>query len=295
MHELRRLARAIRCEAADPAQAFSHRLRIGLLVSALILILCDLRADHIQKDLAELSPHPANNRLKVWRSACNWWLDQSLITLNPAAEVKRRKLPKSGGFVAWLETDIEAFRGFWPLESAERLAFELLHWTGARMGDAIALTEGMIGKDGWLTYTQAKTDNQVVLPFRAPAPEFAESEGQAFLLSALDARPSRHAVFVVTIFGKPRSVKAASAWFAAAARAAGVTGKSAHGLRKRRAGLMAGNGATTNQIAAWLGHESLKMVEHYTKSADRKRMLAGTGREQKSSNFPAEVPKQAIK
>ena len=34
MHELIRLARAIRCDAADPAQAFSHRLRMGLLVAA---------------------------------------------------------------------------------------------------------------------------------------------------------------------------------------------------------------------------------------------------------------------
>jgi hypothetical protein len=39
MHELLRLARSFRCDAADPAQAFSHRLRIGLLVAALILIL----------------------------------------------------------------------------------------------------------------------------------------------------------------------------------------------------------------------------------------------------------------
>lgn len=42
MHELLRLARAIRCDADDPAQAFSHRLRIGLLVAALILILSSI-------------------------------------------------------------------------------------------------------------------------------------------------------------------------------------------------------------------------------------------------------------
>ena len=38
MHELLRLARAIRCDATDPAQIFSHRLRIGVLIAALILI-----------------------------------------------------------------------------------------------------------------------------------------------------------------------------------------------------------------------------------------------------------------
>ncbi len=42
MHELRRLARAIRCDDADPAKAFGHRLRIGVLVAALILILSSI-------------------------------------------------------------------------------------------------------------------------------------------------------------------------------------------------------------------------------------------------------------
>jgi len=42
MHELLRLARAIRCDVADPAQAFNHLLRIGLLDAALILILSTL-------------------------------------------------------------------------------------------------------------------------------------------------------------------------------------------------------------------------------------------------------------
>jgi hypothetical protein len=42
MHEFLRLARVLRCDAADPAQAFSHRLRIGLLVAALILILSSI-------------------------------------------------------------------------------------------------------------------------------------------------------------------------------------------------------------------------------------------------------------
>jgi len=39
MHELLRLARSIRCDTTDPQQTFGHRLRIGLLVAALILFL----------------------------------------------------------------------------------------------------------------------------------------------------------------------------------------------------------------------------------------------------------------
>ena len=37
------LARSLRCDPSDPRQAFAHRLRIGLVVAALILILSLLR------------------------------------------------------------------------------------------------------------------------------------------------------------------------------------------------------------------------------------------------------------
>ena len=43
MNELIRLARSLRCEPADPWQAFRHRLAVGLAVAALILILSLLR------------------------------------------------------------------------------------------------------------------------------------------------------------------------------------------------------------------------------------------------------------
>ena len=39
MTELLRLARALRTECEDPRERFVHRLRVGLAVAALILIL----------------------------------------------------------------------------------------------------------------------------------------------------------------------------------------------------------------------------------------------------------------
>jgi hypothetical protein len=43
MHELLRLARSIRCDPADAGQAFAHRVRVGLAVAALLLLLSLLR------------------------------------------------------------------------------------------------------------------------------------------------------------------------------------------------------------------------------------------------------------
>jgi hypothetical protein len=43
MRELLRLAGRLRCDSDDPCRAFRHRLRVGLAVAALILLLSILR------------------------------------------------------------------------------------------------------------------------------------------------------------------------------------------------------------------------------------------------------------
>jgi hypothetical protein len=43
MHELLRLIGRLRCSTTDPCKAFRHRLRVGLMVAALILLISILR------------------------------------------------------------------------------------------------------------------------------------------------------------------------------------------------------------------------------------------------------------
>ncbi len=43
MHELLRVIARLRCEDSDPCRTFRHRLRVGLAVAALILLLSLLR------------------------------------------------------------------------------------------------------------------------------------------------------------------------------------------------------------------------------------------------------------
>ena len=85
---------------------------------------------------------------------------------------------------------------------------------------------------------------------------------------------SGHMTFLPTTTGKGRSDKALGEMIRDAAAKAGV-GKTAHGLRKYRATVLAEAGATTHEISAWTGHASLKEVEHYTKAADRRRAVTG--------------------
>ena len=60
-------------------------------------------------------------------------------------------------------------------------------------------------------------------------------------------------------------------WFADRCKEAGVPGR-AHGLRKAGATIAAENGATTRQLMAVFGWDSIKLAENYTRAADQKRL-----------------------
>jgi site-specific recombinase XerD len=228
-----------------------------------------ITADHVERDMRGLSPHAANKRLRAWRALMKHALTEGAIRRDPTDHISRRSAPKSEPHAPWTEDEIAAFRAHWPLGSAEREAFEILHYTGARMSDAVRLGEGMVSKDGWITFRQKKTGDEVSIPFRRALPGFVEAGDRDALEAAL--RPG-HMVWMVTRAGSPRSHKAASAWFAAKAREAGVM-KTAHGLRSARAIKLVEGGAIPHQVGAWTGHRSLSEIEHYSRAVNRKKLL----------------------
>ncbi|MEO0681113.1 MAG: tyrosine-type recombinase/integrase [Pseudomonadota bacterium] len=257
----------------------------------------DLAERHVRKHLDAFAGHVANNRLKAWRGFLAWAVEARLIDDDPSEGIRKRRTPRSDGHVPWSAEDVDVFRERWPLETPQRLALELLHWTGARVSDAVRLGERNVDSEGFLAFTQTKTGGPAYVPFRRSLPPFA-AETQAdldALHAALAVRPVRHVIFITTQAGAARSVKAVSGWFAAAARAAGLTDRTAHGLRKTRALALVYSGAIPQQVGAWTGHESLKEIERYTRGYDRRRVLSGDGTGTKSSNFPDQVPNRAEK
>jgi len=239
-----------------------------------------IRAHHIRNDLATLAPNAARERRKTWRALMAFALERGLITGDPSRAVAPPKTPRSTQHRPWTAEDCAAFRAHWPIGTRQRAAFELLHWTGARISDVIRMGPGMISRDGWLEFSQMKTGGKVAIPFSRTPPAFAPAKDLAQLHAALDALPDRHMTWVTKHGGGSRSHKSASQWFSAAARAANLQGLTAHGLRVTRARHLAEHGATTHQIGAWTGHESLKEIDHYSRSASRKIMLAGPEGEQ---------------
>jgi integrase len=259
--------------------------------------LAPLHERHVRADLDGFQGHVANNRLKAWRGLLAWAAEARLIERDPSERIAKRRTPKTTGHVPWSADDVAAFRDHWPLGTSPRLAFELIHWTGARVSDAVRLGERNVDADGFLTFTQVKTGGPAYVPFRRGVSDLGDALAADLdtLHAALGARPARHMVFITTAKGAARSVKAVSGWFAAAARAAGLEDRTAHGLRKTRALALVYADATSQQIGAWTGHESLKEIERYTRGYDRRRVLSGGGSGTKSSNSPHQVPRSVEK
>lgn len=123
------------------------------------------------------------------------------------------------------------FEAHWPRGTRQRVIFDILAYTGLRIGDVAVLgrqhlKQRMIVVDGEpvrqtvISIDSEKTGMRVELPL---LPQ---------LKATLDAGPTGDLAFIVTRRGTPWTKGALGTEFAAAARAAGVTGKSTHEVRK---------------------------------------------------------------
>lgn len=252
-------------------------------------MLRDLRSDHLRKDIRKLTHGAAANRLKAWRSILRYAVDEGMINEDPSIGLRKPR-----GDVTphrqWTTDEIAKFRAHWPSGSPERIAMEVIYWTGARCVDAARLGWQMVDTGGWLSYTQAKTGGQATCPVRTlPAWAQRMARDHAHFRAAL---PDDRLQWIVSRTGKPRSVKALSQWMSAAATKAGLPDDcTAHGLRKARASALAEAFATASQIGAWTGHQSLAEIAHYTRAADQKEIL-GSEQEKNMVNRVQEFPKR---
>lgn len=233
----------------------------------------DLLPKHITADMAPLTASVALARLKTWRAICKHGMATGALLTDPTATIKRPEQPKNAGHEAWTRDEVAAFRARWPIGTTQRAIFELLHWTGARISDAVKLGPGMVRKEGVLSFRQQKTGEPANVAWTCALPPFADPVDRDLMLAAI-SHLSGQMTFLATRNDRTRSGKSIGGDVSAAARKAGVR-KSAHGLRKTRATLLAEGGATASQIAAWTGHKTLAEVEHYTKEYDRMRAVMG--------------------
>jgi integrase len=228
-----------------------------------------LQREHIEKMLAKIDRPAAKYH---WLTAIRGLLKLAVPAMrrdNPTdgiTGVKPRTKPRH----TWTDSEIERYRSFWPLGTQQRLVLEFALETASRRCEVVRLGPQHV-KDGRIRIERAKGSHDVDIPV---TPE---------LQSACDAIRREHLTYVVTEWGKPRSIRGLGNVFAKWATMAGLPPRCRlHGLKKAGMTRLAYAGTTTHELMAISGHKTLSQVELYTKDADRVR-LANSGMAKKVS------------
>jgi integrase len=209
------------------------------------------------RDARSATPGAARNFLNALRSLFAWALEAGHVESDPTVGIKQPKQKADGGFHTWTPDELAQFEARWPVGTRERLAYDVLVWTGLRRGDAARLGPQHV-KDGEITLETEKTRREVVMPVMKP------------LADSIAATHHGDETFIVTADGKPMGKDVFGWFFAEACRQAGVPGR-AHGLRKALAVRLAEAGATPLEIGAILGND---MGAFYARKANRGKLAA---------------------
>jgi enterobacteria phage integrase len=208
----------------------------------------------IIEEIGETAPGMANLSASVMRRLFAYAIGKELRKDNPFSGIEPYRL---GSHHTWSEAEIATYRAAWPIGTRERLAFDLLLYTGQRVGDVAAMRRSDL-RNGVIHVTTEKTGAELDISLH---PDLLRSI-KAFAAQGLTLIGSPH--------GRPMSAKALSAMVTRAALAAGLSKKCVpHGLRKSAMRRLAEYGSTSKEIASMSGHRSLKEIERYTDAADQ--------------------------
>ncbi len=215
----------------------------------------------VLRDRKIQTPEAANFRLKAIRQVFKFGVRKKLAPRNPARDVEYFK-SGSTGFHAWTPEEVLQFEARHPVGTKARLALALMLFTGQRRSDIIRFGK-QHAKGGKLIFTQHKGRNRK--PKRLTLPILPA------LQRIIDATPCGDLTFLVNELGRPFTDAGFGNWFRDRCVDAAVPGR-AHGLRKAGATIAANNGATSRQLMAIFGWDTLKEAERYTRGADQLRL-----------------------
>jgi len=148
-----------------------------------------------------------------------------MLKVDPTEGMKGVKLPKTKGHHSWTNAEIQQYRDYWQLGTQQRLVFEFALEAVSRRCEVVRLGPQHIVTDDdgicHISIKRAKGGDDVDIPL---TPE---------LEAACDAMPKKHLTYIVTAYGKPRSVAGLGNDFAKGATAAALPKRCRlHGLKK---------------------------------------------------------------
>ncbi len=215
------------------------------------------------RDTRAAKPSDANKYLKASVALFRFAVDRQWMKDNPAKGIAKIKTA-SQGFHTWTEDEAQAFEAQWPLGTRERLAFDLLVYTGVRRSDVVRLGR-QHARDGEITITTEKSRNmgkpvEVTITILPP------------LAQSIKATQTGDMTYLVTTKGTAFGKESFGNWFRKACALAKVPGSS-HGLRKLAAVRMAENGATEAELNAIFGWaDGSGESATYIRKASRKKL-----------------------
>jgi integrase len=229
---------------------------------------CDFPLSRMTADAVEVlrnrkidTPESANARIKAMRQVFKFGVKKKLAPSNPARDVEYFR-SSSPGFHTWTPEEVLQFEERHSVGSKARLALALMLFTGQRRSDIIRFGK-QHAKGGKLTFTQHKGRNRK--PKRLTLPILPA------LQRIINNTTCGDLTFLVNDWGRPFTDAGFGNWFRDRCVEAGVPGR-AHGLRKAGATIAANNGATSRQLMAIFGWDTLKEAERYTRDADQLRL-----------------------
>lgn len=231
-----------------------------------------ITTDDVRKgrEARKATPFAANDYLKVIRGLFRWAVEAGHVKADPTQGVSM--LPKrTDGHPPWTATDLKAYRDRWPLGTRQRVAMEVIYWTGLRRGDAVALGRQHVGADGVARIRSEKNGRWISIILPAP------------LLEVLEAGPIGDLTFITGDSGRPLVKESFGTKFRHWCDEAGVKA-SAHGLRKRAASEAAEAGATDQQLDKMFGWSTPEMSRIYTRGAQDE-ILAREAQEKRVRNI----------
>jgi hypothetical protein len=219
-----------------------------------------MHATAVQKIASKLTPVAQRNFRKAMRHFVNYCISLGLMTTDPLATLTLTDKPKSNGFHAWTDDEIEQYRKRHPAGTKARLALEVILQTGHARSDVIRMGNQYI-RSGRLSMSRQKTGTEFSIQL---LPELVDE----LALHRRDGAVASMA-WLTTERGTPfGSAASFGNWFADRCKEARVPGR-AHGLRKASAIRHALHGATAHELMAWHGWKTIQEAQEYVEQANK--------------------------
>ena len=213
-------------------------------------------ATAIIEQIGQTRPGMANLTASIMKRLFTYAVKLELRSDNPFIGIDTYD---GGQHRKWTDSEIARYEATHPPGTRQRLAHDLLLYTGQRVGDVAAMRRADL-LNGAIPVRQEKTGAELSLPVHPN------------LLRSLQACPADGPAPLNTN-GRPMTKRSISALVARAALAAGLPPDcKVHGLRKTALTRIADYGGTTHEIKAVGGHKTLAQVEHYTEAVDQRRL-----------------------